>query len=104
MGEWVGGVGREGRRKRVAWWSGGGSEEMGGQFSVEMDFPYPPIGSLFPCLGRKKLTWRKSISAENCRTKHMKKKFSVENYNLFRGNGLHKHALSVGSKGFSLIL
>ena len=37
--------------------------------------------------------WRKSSSAENCRTKNMKNEFSAENHSIFRGNGLHKRAL-----------
>ena len=73
----VGGVGMGGGRKRVAEWSEGESEEIGGLVFRGNGLPIPPIGSLFPCLGRKKLTWRKSISAENCRTKHIKKKFST---------------------------
>lgn len=46
--------GRGGVRKRVAGWTEGGTENMGSQFFMKMDFPY--IKSLFPCLGRKMLT------------------------------------------------
>ena len=51
----VGGVGRGRGRKRVVGWSEDEREEIGGSVFRGNGLPIPPIGSLFPLLGMKKL-------------------------------------------------
>lgn len=51
----VGGVGREGRRKKLAWWSEGESEKIGESVFRRNRLPIPLIGSPFSCIRRKKV-------------------------------------------------